>query len=70
MVERAVHPTKPSLTKSLSKNRSKMDDVYEELYHAFKLYRREELNTLSEADFNEVKDDGAPVNEYNDAWFA
>ena len=70
MVTRAVHPTRPSLLKSLQKNRDKMDSAFEELHHAFSLYRREELQNVSEEEFNEIEDEGGAKYEFNDAWYS
>ena len=69
MVGRAVDPDKPSLTKSLGKNRDKMDTSFEELNHAFSLYKRDELQTVTEEEFNRNDDEDKPVFEHNDAWF-
>ena len=43
MVNRACDPVKPSLVKSLQKNRDKVDDAYQELFYDFRVYN-ENLN--------------------------
>ena len=62
MVERAVHPTAPSLVKSHFKNRDKFDDSYLEVLHDWKTFMRE----LDVPD----SEDGANNYEYNIDWMA
>ena len=41
MVSKAVDSTKPTLTKSLPKNRVKMDEAFQDLNHNYQLYKRD-----------------------------
>ena len=65
MVTKACDPIKPSLVKSLQKNRDKLDNAYQELYYDFRVYK----DDVADPKFNEKNEDG--VNEYafNDEWF-
>ena len=47
MVERAVHPTNPSLLKVHEKNREKLDASFLELVHDWKVFKRD-LNVTQE----------------------
>ena len=66
MVEKAVHPTKPTLVKNHPKNRVKLDETFLELVHDWKEYKRD-LNLASSV-FNEIEEDGSPKYEHNDKW--
>ena len=63
MVNKACDPVKPSLVKSLQKNRDKVDDAYQELFYDFRVYK-EEVGDLDEKD--EGGEDKFP---HNSKWF-
>ena len=44
MVERAVHPTSPSLEKGLPKNKVKLDEAFLDLDHDWKTFKRDHNN--------------------------
>ena len=64
MVKRACDPVKPSLEKSLAKNREKLDEAYQELYHDFKLFKAD----VDDPDFNSLDKDGKDNYDHNDNW--
>ena len=64
LVTKACDPVKPSLEKSLAKNRDKLDDAYQELYHNFKLYKAD----VNDVDFNSKDTDGKDKHPHNDSW--
>ena len=66
MVKRAVDDDRPTLVKSLSKNREKLDEAFQNLFIDFKAYKKD-VN-VTEIEFNAVENE---VNkyEYNDNWF-
>ena len=70
MVSKAVDSTKPTLTKSLPKNRVKMDEAFQDLNHNYQLYKREEIDKSSLEEFNSNDEEGNPVNEFADDWFS
>jgi hypothetical protein len=39
MVNKACDPVKPSLVKSLQKNRDKLDDAYQDMFYVFRVYK-------------------------------
>ena len=47
LVERAVDPVNPSVVKSHEKNRAKLDDLYLEVNHDWKVFKRD-LNQASD----------------------
>ena len=64
MVSKACDPDSPTLVKSLAKNRDKLDQAYQDLYHDFKVFK-EDVNDLK---FNDKDEDGADVYVHNDSW--
>jgi hypothetical protein len=66
MVKRAVDQDRPTLVKSLAKNRDKLDDAFQNLYIDFKAYKKD-VNVTDE-DFNAV-DNETNKYEFNDNWF-
>ena len=66
LVKRAVDKDKPSLVKSLSKNREKLDEAFENVFIDFKAYKRD-IN-VSDEEFNAIENE-IPNFEYNDGWF-
>ena len=66
MVKRAVDADRPTLVKSLPKNREKLDEAFQNLYIDFKAYKKD-VNVTDE-DFNAV-DNEVNKFEYNDNWF-
>ena len=66
MVERAVHPTSPSLEKGLPKHKDKLDEVFLDLVHDWKTFKRD-LN-LADDVFNGLEEDNSPAYEHNDKW--
>ena len=66
LVSRAVDPIKPSLIKSLPKNRIKLEEAFSSMSFDWKEYKKD-LN-VPDSEFNAVKDD-EPAYEYNDSWF-
>ena len=66
MVKRAVDPTKPTLVKSHTKNRVKLEEAYSELSYDWKNYKDDLDVTATE--FNALEDD-EPKYQYNDSWF-
>ena len=67
LVERATDPVNPSLKKSHSSNRAKLEDSFLNLCHDWKSFKRD-LN-LKDEDFNGMEDDGVTAKyEYNDKW--
>ena len=65
MVECALDPIKPTMIKSLSKYKDKLDDTFLELVHDWKNFKRD-LN-ISTEEFNGLDDQGEPNYEHNDA---
>ena len=70
MVARAVDITKPTLVKSLSKNRDKLDESFMELSLSFKSFKEDTIASekISEAVFNENDESETPNFHYNDKW--
>ena len=71
MVLRAVDPTKPSLVKSLTKNREKLDEGFLDLCYNYDCYKTDVLasDQISEDAFNEGQDEGGVAKyQYNDKW--
>ena len=66
LVKRAVDKDKPSLVKSLSKNREKLDEAFENVFIDFKAFKRD-IN-VSDEEFNAIENE-IPNFEYNDGWF-
>ena len=66
MVKRAVDTDRPTLVKSLHKNREKLDEAFQNLYIDFKAYKKD-VN-VSDEDFNAV-DNEVNKFEHNDNWF-
>ena len=67
LVERATDPVNPSLKKSHSSNRAKLEDSFLNLCHDWKNFKRD-LN-LKDEDFNGMEEDGVTAKyEYNDKW--
>ena len=64
MVSKACDPVKPSLVKSLAKNREKLDQSYQELYHDFRVFKEE----VNDPQFNEKDEHGANNYVHNDNW--
>ena len=67
MVQRAVDKTKPTLVKSLPKNRENLYKAFEDLYIDFKAYKRDLGVTDGELDKSD--EEGKPAYEYNNVWF-
>ena len=69
MVRRAVDKDNPSLVKSLSKNRSKMDDCFVDLCYCHDCYKSDTLSNegITEEVFNSIEN-GLPKYQYNDGW--
>ena len=65
MVTKACDPVKPTLEKSLAKNREKLDDAYQDFYHDFRLYK---MDYNDDDNFNSMDEEGKAKNEYNDEW--
>ena len=65
MVTRACDPEKPSLEKSLSKNRENLDKIFQELFHDFNCYK---LDVNDDDAFNGVDENEKVKYEHNDAW--
>ena len=65
MVTRACDPVKPSLEKSLSKNRDNLDKVFQELFHDFNCYK---MDVNDDDEFNGVDENEKVKYEHNDAW--
>ena len=65
IVSKAVSKDNLTLVKSLTKNRVKLDEAFENLYIDFKAYKKD-INVSNEA-FNAVQDN-VPSYEYNDTW--
>ena len=66
MVERALDPVKPTLVKSLPRNRSNLDESFLDLCHTWRNYRRD-LDITAE-EFNAEDDDQTSKYEHNDKW--
>ena len=64
LVTKACDPVKPTLEKSLAKNRNNLDETFIELCHDHKLYKND-VNDATFNDKNENDDDKFP---YNDTW--
>ena len=64
LVTRACDPVKPTLEKSLAKNKNNLDDTFIELCHDHKLYK----NDVNDATFNDKKDVDEDKFPYNDTW--
>ena len=69
MVEKSVDKENPSLVKSLSKNRAKMDESFLDLNCCYDRYKADTLSreNNSEIVFNEVEED-VPKYKMNDMW--
>ena len=69
MVEKAVDKENPSLVKSLSKNRDKMDESFLDLSCCYDRYKADTLSSenISEIVFNEVEEN-VPKYKMNDKW--
>ena len=65
MVSKACDPVRPTLVKSLAKNREKLDQSYQEMYHDFKVFKEE----VNDPKFNDKDENGANIYERNDSWF-
>ena len=64
LVKRAVDKDKPSLVKSLSKNREKLDEAFENVFIDFKAFKRD-IN-VSDEEFNAIENGTSlPIFEYN-----
>ena len=70
MVSRAVDKTKPSLVKSLGKNRANMDSAFVELSYCYDSYKSDTISNeqISDEDFN-GEEDGVVKYQHNDKWF-
>ena len=68
MVLRAVDPTKPSLVKSLTKNRKKLDEGFLDLCYNYDCYKADVLasDQITEDAFNEVDEEEKSKYQYND----
>ena len=68
MVRRAVDPTKPSLVKSLAKNRIKLDEAFLDLCYCFENFKEDILaaENISEDVFNEKDEEEKSKFQYND----
>ena len=66
LVERASDPVKPSLTKSHGSNRNKLDDLYMEVVHSWKEFKRD-INANGDV-LNEKNEDGSSKYELDDMW--
>ena len=64
LVTKACDPVKPSLVKSLERNRNNLDETYIELCHDHKLYK----NDVDDASFNDLDDQDEAKFTYNDTW--
>ena len=69
MVSRAVDPTKPTLVKSLKKNRTKLDESFLDLCYSYDTYKADTLSSesIEEEDFNKVEEGKADFH-HNDKW--
>ena len=69
MVKRAVDKNSPSLVKSLSNNRNKMDDCFVDLCYCHDCYKTDTISNegITDEVFNSV-DNGVPKYQYNDGW--
>ena len=69
MVKKAVDKNSPSLVKSLSKNRCKMDDCFVDLCYSHDCYKSDTLSNegITEEVFNSIEN-GFPKYQYNDGW--
>ena len=70
MVARAVDAVKPSLVKSLSRNRDKLDENFIDLCLSYKNYKEDTIFTdkITEERFNEDDEHGTAKFTYNDQW--
>ena len=69
MVSRAVDPTKPTLVKSLRKNRTKLDESFLDLCYSYDTYKADTLSSesIEEEEFNKVEEGEADFH-HNDKW--
>ena len=65
MIRKACAPTKPSLEKSLQRNRDNLDGIFQEIFVEYDAYKAE----LNE-DINATDTEGKAVHTYNDVWFS
>ena len=65
MVQRALDPDRPSLVKSLQKNREKLDELFSNIYIDHKMYK-EDLKVTDE-EFNSTLEDEDQY-QFNDNW--
>ena len=63
-VRKAYDPVKPSLERSLKRNRDNLDTIFQEVFIDYKVLKSE-----SEEDINAVNQEGQLVQTYNDTWF-
>ena len=63
LVSKACDPVKPTLVKSLAKNREKLDQSYQELYYDFKVFKED----VNDQKFNDKDENGANVHDHNDS---
>ena len=64
LVERAIDPKKPSVVKSHSKNRVKLDDAYAEVVHHWKDFKRD----IGHEVLNGADENGVANHEHDDKW--
>ena len=69
MVKRAVDTDSTSLVKSLSQNRTKLDDQFIDLCYCYESYKSDTManDKLTEEEFNSCSE-GKPKYQYNDVW--
>jgi hypothetical protein len=70
MVARAVDAVKPSLVKSLSKNRDKLDESFIDLCLNYKNFKEDTIvnEKITEEGFNEDDEHGTSKFSYTDKW--
>ena len=66
LVTKACDPVKPTLEKSLARNRNNLDDTFIELCHDHKLYKSD----VNDETFNELDEDQKDKFPYNDTWMS
>ena len=67
LVKKAVDPNKPTLIKSLERNRTNLEPAFSELTFDYKL-NKADLNVES-SEFIGVNAEGKPIFAHNDAWY-